>query len=502
MANYVKVFDTTLRDGEQAPGFSMDFVEKLDLARQLEAMKVDIIEAGFPVSSDGDFAAVQAISREIRGSSICGLARAVKKDIDAAWGALNEAAAPRIHLFLATSPVHMEYKLRMSPDTVLDTIGSAVAYAKKYLSDVQFSAEDACRSDRDFLVKAFTVAIQNGATTINIPDTVGYMTPWEMEDIVRHIRENTPGADRVDISIHCHNDLGMGTANTLAGVTGGATQVEVALNGIGERAGNAALEEVVMALRTRQNKFGRDCRLDTTKIYRASRLLQSVTGVSVQPNKAITGDNAFAHESGIHQHGMMANPGTYEIITPESVGIPPKNMVLGKHSGRHAFEDRLVSLGYSLDEAQLNDAFERFKDLSDKKKFVSDRDLESLLDMGQVEHPGRYSLVSFVINSGNTIDATAVVNMMQGEEEVQGVALGTGPVDAAFTAINTILKQNFELENYSLQSVTEGEDALGEATVRLQAEGRQMTGRGVSTDVIEASIKAYINGVNKFYSGE
>lgn len=498
MKNHIKIFDTTLRDGEQSPGCSMNLEEKLEMARQLEKLKVDVIEAGFPIASPGDLESVKAISREIKDSVVCGLARALPKDIDAAYEGVRQAVAPRIHTFIATSPVHMQYKLRMSPEQVVENAAAMVAYAKKYVSDVEFSAEDACRSDPDFLVKVIEAAIDNGATVINIPDTVGYITPTEIYDLITYIKNNTRGIEKVELSVHCHNDLGMAVANSLSAVRAGVTQVECTVNGIGERAGNASLEEVVMAIATRGDFLGAKTGINTQQIYRTSRLLQAITGIQMPPNKAIVGSNAFAHESGIHQHGVLAERTTYEIMTPESVGIPKNLMVLGKHSGRHAFKTRLEELGYELSQEKLDEAFKMFKSLADKKKVVSDRDIEALIGGQSVQVKSEhYRLESFIINSSNTVSSTALITLIAGDEKIENVARGSGPIDSAFNAINLIVGKEFKLVDYSLRSVTEGKDALGEATVKLKNGGNTVTGRGVSTDIIEASIKAYINGVNK-----
>ncbi|MDR3766332.1 MAG: 2-isopropylmalate synthase [Butyricicoccus sp.] len=500
MGRTIRIFDTTLRDGEQSPGCSMNLNEKLEVAKALEAMHVDIIEAGFAASSPGDAAAVAAIADIVHGSTICSLARCVEKDIDAAWNAIRRAESARIHVFLATSPLHMQYKLKMTPDQVIEAIAHNVAYAKKYCSDIEFSAEDATRSDLDFLCRVFETAIKAGATTINIPDTVGYMVPDEYASRIRYIREHTPGIENIVLSCHMHNDLGMAVANSLAGVQAGIDQIECTINGIGERAGNASMEECVMALKTRKDHFGVDCAIDTTHIYRASRMIETITGVSVAPTKPIVGANAFAHEAGIHQHGVMANRQTYEIMTPESIGLPRTALVLGKHSGRHAFEERLNELGYTLSKEKLDKAFEKFKVLADKKKTVKDRDLEAIIGVAPVSGAERYTLVNFVINSGNTITSTAVIKVKKGDEVFERVAASDGPINAAFRAINKIVDKNIELEDYSLKSMTDGEDAQAEAIVKITVDGSPMvTGRGVSTDIVEASIKAYINGINKFF---
>lgn len=500
MARTIRIFDTTLRDGEQSPGCSMNLNEKIEVAKQLEALKVDIIEAGFAIASPGDAAAIAAIADTVKNSTICSLARCVEKDIDAAWNAIRNANDARIHVFLATSPLHMQYKLKMTPDQVVESIAHNVAYAKKYCSNIEFSAEDATRSDLAFLSRAAAAAIQAGATTINIPDTVGYTTPEEYAACIQYLLEHTPGIENVVLSCHMHNDLGMAVANSLAGVNAGVGQIECTINGIGERAGNTSLEECVMAMRTRKDVFGVDCNIETKQIYRASRMIQTITGVPVAPTKPIVGANAFAHESGIHQHGVLANKETYEIMTPESVGIPKNAIVLGKHSGRHAFEDRLRELGYTLDHEKIDKAFEKFKVLADKKKVIKDRDLEALIGAVPVSGAERYTLVNFVINSGNSITSTAVIKVKKGDETFERVAASDGPINAAYRAVNKIVGKDIELDDYSLKSMTDGEDAQAEAIVKIKVNGSEMvTGRGVSTDIIEASIKAYINGINKFF---
>lgn len=500
MGRTIRIFDTTLRDGEQSPGCSMNLNEKIEVARELEALKVDIIEAGFAIASPGDAAAIAAIADTVKDSTICSLARCVEKDIDAAWNAIRNANSSRIHVFLATSPLHMQYKLKMTQDEVIESIAHNVAYAKKYCPDIEFSAEDATRSDPDFLCRALSAAIKAGATTVNIPDTVGYMIPEEYASRIRYIREHTEGIENVIMSCHMHNDLGMAVANSLAGVDAGIGQIECTINGIGERAGNASMEECVMALRTRKDIFGVDCNVETTQIYRASRMIQTITGVPVAPTKPIVGANAFAHESGIHQHGVLANKETYEIMTPESVGIPKNAIVLGKHSGRHAFEDRLRELGYTLDKEKLDKAFEKFKVLADKKKVIKDRDLEALIGAVPVSGAERYTLVNFVINSGNAITSTAVIKVKKGDETFERVAASDGPINAAYRAINKIVGRDIELDDYSLKSMTDGEDAQAEAIVKITMDGGELvTGRGVSTDIVEASIKAYINGINKYF---
>ena len=501
MSKQIKIFDTTLRDGEQSPGCSMNLSEKIEVARQLETLGVDIIEAGFAIASPGDAAAISAIAHTIKNSTVCSLARCVERDIDAAYGAIKDAVDPRIHVFLATSPVHMEYKLKMSQEQVLESIAHHVAYAKQHLSNIEFSAEDATRSDWDFLCRAVDIAIKNGATTVNIPDTTGYLTPDEYENLIRYIREHVAGVDNITLSCHNHNDLGMAVANSLAGVQAGIGQVECTINGIGERAGNASLEEVVMALKTRKDFFDADTRIDTTQIYRSSRMIQTITGVPVAPTKPIIGANAFAHESGIHQHGVLNNKATYEIMTPESVGIPQNAIVLGKHSGRHAFEARLKDLGYTLSKEKIDKAFEKFKVLADKKKVIKDRDLEALIGVVPVSGPVRYSLKQYVINSGNTISTTAVIKMSKGEEEFERAALSDGPINASYAAIDKITGLDIVLQDYSLRALTDGQDAQSEAVVKMSINGKEdevITGRGISVDIVEASIKAYINGINKY----
>lgn len=497
MERLIKIFDTTLRDGEQSPGCSMNLKEKIEMAQQLEKMNVDIIEAGFAAASPGDFQSIQAISKVIENCTVASLSRANKNDIDKSWEALQEAVYPRIHIVLATSPIHMEYKLKMSPDEVVKQSYESVAYAKTKCNDVEFSAEDATRSNIDFLVRVFDSAIKAGATVINIPDTVGYTTPDEYYEFLTEIFKKCPALKTVDVSVHCHNDLGLGVANSIAAIRAGVNQIECTINGIGERAGNAALEEIVMALKTRKDHFQADTRIDTKQIVRSSSLLTRITGVKVQPNKAIVGANAFSHESGIHQHGVLAHKKTYEIITPESIGLDKNKIVLGKHSGRHAFTDRLKQLGYILSKEEIDEAFIKFKDLADKKKEVYDKDIEALVSKQKFDVPKEYELVKFVINSGNTITPTASVTIKHGDVVAEEVASGDGPIYASFKAIEKIIDRSMELEDFSLQSVTEGEDALGDALVKLKDGDNVYIGRGLSTDVIESSIIAYINAVNK-----
>lgn len=502
MEKRIKIFDTTLRDGEQSPGCSMNLPEKLEMARQLDRLGVDIIEAGFAIASPEDFKSVQAIASIIKDAKVISLARALKKDIDRAYEAVKGAAHPAIHVFLATSDVHMEYKLRMTREQVLAQTREMVAYARSLCEHVEFSAEDASRSDRAFLAEVFSTAVEAGATVLNAPDTVGYVTPQEMFDMISYLKQNVRGVENVDISTHCHNDLGLAVANSMAAIAAGATQVECTVNGIGERAGNASLEEIVMGIKTRRDFYGVDCNIDTRQLYRTSKLLSSITGVPIAPNKAIVGANAFAHESGVHQHGMMANRNTYEIMTPESVGIAQTTMVLGKHSGKHAFSERIRELGFEVEGEELEKAFARFKEVADKKKTVTDKDILALIRTQKTVMMPVYELKSFVINAGTDISATATVKLEKDGEVMEAVATGSGPIDAAFSAMDHMIQSGAELETYSIQAVTEGEDALGEVTVRLRHDGQTISGRGVSTDILEASIRAYINGMNKIYTVE
>ncbi|MEF9990026.1 MAG: 2-isopropylmalate synthase [Christensenellaceae bacterium] len=497
----IKIFDTTLRDGEQSPGCSMNLSEKIEIAKQLELLKVDVIEAGFAVSSPGDFESVQTIAREVKDCTVASLCRAVKNDIQVAYDAVKFAASPCIHTFIATSPLHMQYKLQMTEQQVLQRISQMVAFAKTLVSNVEFSAEDASRSDKVFLAKAIRAAIAAGATTVNIPDTVGYALPQEMYELISYLKQNVEGIDAVDIAVHCHDDLGMAVANTLASISAGATQAEVTINGIGERAGNASLEEVVMGIRTRRAVLGADCNINTKQIYRTSRLLSKIIGVSIPPNKAIVGANAFAHESGIHQHGVMANRETYEIMTPESVGLTTNQMVLGKHSGRHAFEDFLKEIGYHLTADELDTAFIQFKKLCDKKKEVTEYDVEALVAQKAAKVTEHYRLKQFVVNSGNTIEATAnIVLSDKNEKDFAQVALGDGPIDASYKAVEKIVGMPLKLQSYKINAVSHGEDALGEVVVKVSSGSHTVTGRGLSTDIIESSILAYVNAVNKLMS--
>ena len=493
------IFDTTLRDGEQSPGASMTKEEKIRIAKALEKMRVDVIEAGFPIASPGDFEAVQAVADTIKESTVCGLARALDKDIDSAGEALKGAASGRIHTFIATSPLHMEHKLRMTPDQVVEQAVHSVKRALRYTDNVEFSAEDAGRSEIDFLCRIVEAVITAGATTINIPDTVGYNLPHQFGETIRTLIERVPNADKAVFSVHCHNDLGLATGNSLSAVLNGARQVECTINGLGERAGNASLEEVVMTVRTRRDIFSCDTGLDTTQIVNCSRLVSNITGFPVQPNKAIVGANAFAHESGIHQDGVLKSRETYEIMRAEDVGWSQNRMVLGKHSGRNAFRARLDELGISFEsEEELNDAFRRFKDLADKKHEIFDEDLQALAtDVGIDAENERVKLVSLRVCSetGETPNANLVL-VMDGEERPGG-AVGSGPVDAAFKAIETIVDSGTELQLYSVNAITSGTDAQGEVTVRLSKGGRIVNGQGADTDIVIASAKAYINACNK-----
>ena len=498
----IVIFDTTLRDGEQSPGCSMNLKEKLEVAKCLEKMKVDVIEAGFAVSSPGDFEAVHAIAKAVKDSSVASLARANAADIDTAWEAVKHAANPRIHLFIATSPLHLQYKLKMTEAEVLETAAAMTAHALKYTSNIEFSAEDATRSDWDYLVKIVDAVIRAGATTVNIPDTVGYTTPEEMGALIRYLRENVPDSDRAVFSVHCHNDLGLATANSLAGVLGGARQIECTVNGLGERAGNTALEEIVMAMHTRPGVYPFSTGIDTTQISRASRTVYNIIGQNAPLNKPIVGRNAFAHEAGIHQHGVLANKQTYEILTPESLGIQTNNIVLGKHSGKHAVRDRLKELGYTLSRDELQYCFEAFKILCDKKKTVTDADLEALVShwasVDDADTENGYKLDWFAVHTSNFTTSTCTVCLEKAGEKFEEVSLGDGPIDAAFKAIDKIVKpRSHTFDTFNIRSVSEGKDTMGHATVKLATPARTYTGRGLSTDIVEASLKAYIKAVNK-----
>ena len=501
MQDHLIIFDTTLRDGEQSPGASMTKEEKVRIARQLERMGVDVIEAGFPAASNGDFEAVKAVADTIHDSVVCGLARAIEIDIRRAGEALQGAEAARIHTFIATSPVHMKKKLRMSPDQVVDQAVKAIQWARQYTDNVEFSPEDAGRSEIDFLCRVLEAVIDAGATTLNIPDTVGYTMPSQFGGLIRTLRERIPNSDKVIFSVHCHNDLGLAVANSLAAVANGARQIECTVNGLGERAGNAALEEVVMAVRTRQDFFSCDTHIDTKHIVPASKLVSSITGFPVQPNKAIVGANAFAHESGIHQDGVLKHRETYEIMRAEDVGWGENKLLLGKHSGRNAFRSRLMALGIQLEsEEKLNHLFLRFKELADKKHEIFDEDLHALISDEAIVLQERYRLVSLIVHSETGETPYAHIVIAEEEKELRAESEGSGPVDATFRAIEKILASGTELQLFSVNNITTGTDSQGEVTVRLQKSGRIVNGHGADTDIVVASAKAYLSALNKLHS--
>ncbi len=494
----VLIFDTTLRDGEQAPGCSMNLEEKILLARQLARLGVDVIEAGFPIASQGDFEAVREIARQVEGPIICGLARTTDEDVDRVGEALRDAARARIHTFIATSEIHMRDKLRMGKEQVLKEVARAVGRARGHCEDVEFSAEDATRSDWAFLVEVYKRAIEAGATTLNVPDTVGYTTPDEYAELIRFLRTNVPGSDGVRFSVHCHDDLGLSVANSLAAIKAGARQVECTVNGIGERAGNTSMEEVVMALKTRNEFFeGCDTAIATKEILSTSRMLSAVIGIHVPPNKAVVGDNAFAHEAGIHQHGVLSNKLTYEIMTPESVGRAESELVLGKHSGRHAFGERLKELGFELEKLDFNEAFKRFKDLADAKKTVYDEDIEALVTDMLLRVEEHFKLENLSVVSGTFATPTATVEMLIGGDERKIAKMGGGPVDAIFQAIEELTESKAELLRYQVNAVTGGIDAQAEVSVALEEDGTRVIGQAADTDVILASAKAYVHALNK-----
>lgn len=499
MSDKLIIFDTTLRDGEQSPGASMTRDEKVRIAKALEKMRVDVIEAGFPVASQGDFEAVKAVADIIQDSTVCGLARALDKDIDRAGEALKGANSARIHTFIATSPIHMKEKLRMSPDQVLDQAVAAVKRARQHTDNVEFSPEDAGRSDLDFLCRVLEAVIDAGATTLNIPDTVGYNLPHQFGALIRNLREKIPNSDKAVFSVHCHNDLGLAVSNSLSAVLNGARQVECTINGLGERAGNASLEEVIMAVRTRQDIFDCDTDLDTTQIMTCSRLVSGITGFAVQPNKAIVGANAFAHESGIHQDGVLKNRETYEIMRAEDVGWSTNRMVLGKHSGRNAFRTRMQELGISFEsDDDVNAAFSRFKDLADKKHEIFDEDLQSLMTEAGTEAENElFKLVSLKVCSETGGKPDSQITLWIDGEEKSSHSQGDGPVDATFRAIEEIVHSDTELQLYSVNNITSGTDSQGEVTVRLEKGGSIVNGQGADTDIVIASAKAYINALNK-----
>jgi 2-isopropylmalate synthase len=498
MSDSIRIFDTTLRDGEQSPGCSMNLAEKLRLARQLERLGVDVIEAGFPIASEGDFEAVRAVARDLKRASVCGLARTGREDVERALQALDGAAHPRLHTFIATSDIHLKHKLRMSRAQVLEEVARAVKQARAHCDDVEFSAEDATRSDWDYLVEVFTVALQAGASTLNVPDTVGYTQPDEYAALIRHLRERIPGAGSVVFSVHCHNDLGLAVANSLAAVRAGARQVECTVNGIGERAGNTSLEEVVMAVKTRRDTYaGLDTHVVTTEIYPTSRLLSSTIGVPVQPNKAIVGDNAFAHEAGIHQDGVLKAAITYEIMTPQSIGRASNELVLGKHSGRHAFRERLAELGFALEGEPFEEAFRRFKALADAKKTIFTEDLEALASDAQMRTDERFQVEEVSVLSGTFAKPTATVALRVDGQLRKATALGIGPVDAVFKAIAELTETKSELERFLVNAITGGMDALGEVSVTVGEDGRRVIGNGADPDIIVASARAYVHALNK-----
>src|SRR3954471_9608124 len=498
----VHIFDTTLRDGEQSPGISLNTQEKVEIAQQLARLGVDVIEAGFPITSPGDFEAVQAISRDVDGPVICGLARTHKADIDAAWGAISDSARPRIHTFVSTSEIHIEHQLQTTRDDVKGQARAAVALARSYCDDVEFSPMDATRADIEFTAEVCAIAVEEGATVVNIPDTVGYTTPAEYQRYFERLYELAPGLANARISVHCHDDLGLAVENSYAGVLAGARQVECAMNGIGERAGNCSLEEIVMLLRTRRDVHGYDTGVDTRELARTSRMVSRFTGYAVQPNKAIVGRNAFAHESGIHQDGVLKERTTYEIMDPADVGLDSNSIVLGKHSGRHALRDALEQLGFKVEGNALNQAFARFKEIADKKKQVTSLDLEAIVSEEMRESAERYTLESFEVTAGSHTAprATVTVRNPSGTDSV-GEAGGDGPVDAIFGAIRAATDEESELHSYTVSAVTEGEDALGEVTVMLRAHGRLASGQGVATDILEASARAYVRALSNALEG-
>jgi 2-isopropylmalate synthase len=499
----VIIFDTTLRDGEQAAGGTLNIQEKLDIARQLERLNVDVIEAGFPISSSSDFEAVKLIAKEVRTPTICALARAQTEDIDRAWEAVKKAAHPRIHVFISSSDIHLGYQLKKSREEVLNTAREMVTRAKKYTDDIEFSPMDASRTAPEYIYQIVEVVIDAGATTVNIPDTVGYAIPEEFGDLIGGIIKNVPNIKKAIVSVHCHNDLGLAVANSLEAVKRGARQVECTINGIGERAGNASQEEIVMAINTRKDLFNLKTGVNTNQIYKTSRLVSELTGFVVQPNKAIVGANAFRHQSGIHQDGVIKMPITYEIMDPKTVGIPSSSLVLGKLSGRHAFKERLAELGYSLSDEEFNRAFTAFKELAEKKKEITDRDIESLMAEEQRTVAEAYHLDQVQVSCGDRGIPTASVRLIGPDgKTLEDASLGTGPVDAVYKAINRIVKVPNELTEFTVKSVTEGIDAIGEVLIRLESEGITYTGRGADTDIIVASAKAYMNALNRLLAAK
>ena len=501
VSNRVLIFDTTLRDGEQSPGASMNLPEKLEVARALKALGVDVIEAGFPIASPGDFEAVRAVAREVEGPVIAGLARCNTEDIDRAWESLKDAPRRRIHVFLATSAIHRQFKLEMAREEIVRRAVAGVERARGYCDDVEFSPEDASRTEPDFLAEVVERVIEAGATTVNIPDTVGYALPGQFGDLIGYLKKHVRGIDSIVTSVHCHNDLGLAVANSLAALGAGARQVECTINGIGERAGNCSLEEVVMALRTRRDYFGLDTGIVTEKLVPASRLLSNVTGIKVQRNKAIVGENAFAHEAGIHQHGMLKHHSTYEIMRPQDVGWTRTNLVLGKHSGRHAFRERVREMGYHLDEAGLNRVFEDFKRLADRKKDIYDADIEALIELtgGRAQNgSATWRILSIDASSGTSSLPHAAVSLEHEDgRQVREAACGNGPLDALFKALEKVTGIEVTLRDYQVRSVSLGEDAQGEVSVEVEHEGRRHRGRAVGTDVIQASAQAFLQALNR-----
>ncbi len=499
--NKIIIFDTTLRDGEQSPGASLNTAQKIEIGRQLAKLKVDVIEAGFPICSPGDFEAVKLIAQEVKGPQICGLARAMEKDIDACWNAVKCSKHPRIHIFLATSDIHLKYKLKMTREQAFDAAVKAVKHASRYCDNIEFSAEDAARSNQEFLWQVVEAVIKAGATTVNIPDTVGYSIPAEFAVMLMNIFNKVPNVDKAVISVHCHDDLGLSVANSLAAVAAGVRQVECTINGLGERAGNASLEEIVMAIKTRKDLFNVYTDIETKEIYKTSRMVSSLTGIPVQPNKAIVGANAFAHEAGIHQHGVMAEKTTYEIMDAKSIGWQGSGLVLGKHSGRHALKQRLSALGYTFKEQDLNKISERFKVLADKKKEIFDEDLIAIVEDEISQVVPVYKLDYIHTVSGSQTIPTATIRLRKGDKVFQEASSGDGPVDATYKAIDRITGLKCKLLEYGIRAVSGGQDAQGEVIVRIaEAKGRVVTGQGASTDIIEASAKAYLNAVNRLLS--
>jgi 2-isopropylmalate synthase len=500
--NQVHIFDTTLRDGEQSPGISLHTQEKLEIAQQLARLGVDVIEAGFPITSPGDFEAVQSIARAVEGPVICGLARTHKADVDAAWGAIKDSERPRIHTFISTSDIHITHQLQTTRDDVKGQAKAAVALARSYTDDVEFSPMDATRADVEFTAEVCAIAVAEGATVVNIPDTVGYTTPAEYGQYFRRLYELVPGLDRVRVSVHCHDDLGMAVANSYAGVLAGARQVECAVNGIGERAGNCSLEEIVMLLRTRRDAHGLDTEIDARELARTSRLVSRLTGYSVPPNKAVVGRNAFAHESGIHQDGVLKERSTYEIMDATEVGLDSNSIVLGKHSGRHALQDALRQLGFVVEGGALNDAFKRFKAIADKKKQVTALDLEAIVSDEMRQSSEAYDLAWFEVESGSRREPKATVGVVlpSGEESVASAG-GDGPIDAIFGALRDAVGTDAELQRFEIEAVTGGTDALGQVTVWVRANGRLASGQGVATDILEAAARAFVRAVSNALEG-